>query len=814
MTTKEPDKLKEKQTSLKEVSDQERQNDDSAAGSTTPDSAAGSDASDSAASNSATSSTASTTEAQPDQSEPAADDPRPELDECYEILAVVGKGGMGSVYKVYQKGIDKILAIKILQPSLTSDLVALKRFEQEVDSASKLSHSNLAAVYGHGKTKNGAPYLVMDYLDGESLSSFLKRIGTLDPKRALAIFTQIASALAHAHENSVIHRDIKPTNIIITSTTNGAEKAHIVDFGIAKVMPTANRETHDLTETGEVFGSPHYMSPEQCLGFMLDERSDIYSLGCLMYEVLTGEPPFGGANPIQVVVKHINEEAPPFPDELKSDTVRSRLEDVVVKCLEKDKSQRYQSVNDLIKDLNLIAAGKAPPRHVRQREPKKELTRRGTIGLVVGGVIALVYILMLTGMSGNVVLIGQMLVWVVTFLLACGAYSFIMAVLEKIRKIRAGKNSENEWWQALLMGSLASTCLTIYPTAFATAIALSLQWRGSTPEWVGVVIGHSIIAHGISVAIAAVAAIGCLIFRKKARGTLPRIGVEFVALSATLFVTAFYVVPDGTALVLKYISKGVSQISKPISSGLGQLAAYVEKDNTDAALLYTEQLIEDKKFDEAINVLSHAIQRAEKPDSRAELLSRRAQIYAENLKDIAKFYTDVGAAIAANGAVEAYKLRADQLAKEGKYRQAIADLSSSITTNNNIETVLSRAKLWMAVGEFQKTIADADQYINDEAASEPTIALLLRAKAYQLRGDKNLAEADYKLITQLTKSLGSDRVSNLLLAYAYNQLGNVVQSEKYLGLAKEVDEQTRDMLNEHLEVPDEVNNLFTWRILR
>lgn len=572
MTGKELDKLKEKQTSLREVPAPDVGTSAKPAGVDTdaPSSAAPED---------------SASKGPPASNEPDSrtDEPMPELDDCYEVVSVVGKGGMGSVYKVYQRAIDKTLAIKILQPTLAADPVALKRFEQEVDSASKLSHSNLAAVYGHGKTKSGAPYLVMDYLDGESLSSFLKRVGTVDPKRALAIFTQIASALAHAHENSVIHRDIKPTNVIITTTGDGADKAHIVDFGIAKVMPTANRETHDLTETGEVFGSPHYMSPEQCLGFMLDERSDIYSFGCLMYEVLTGDPPFGGANPIQVVVKHINEEAPQFADEFKGDAVRVRLEHVVMKCLEKDKSQRYQSVDALIKDLNLIAAGKAPPKYVRQKEPKKELTRRGTIGIVVAAILALIYFCVLSGMSGNSAIIGQAFGWIATLLLAGGAYSFIMALLEKIRKIRSGKNFENEWWQTLLMGSLASACLTIYPTALAATLAMTFTWwRVTPPGWVEFVVGYSVIAHGISVSIAAIAGLGCLIFRQKSRGTLPRIGIEFIAVTLTIFVMAFYVVPDGTASIAYTISRGIKRYSPPLSSGLKQLGDLFGKKQSSA----------------------------------------------------------------------------------------------------------------------------------------------------------------------------------------------------------------------------------------
>src|SRR5579885_2448832 len=234
-----------------------------------------------------------------------------ELDDRYDVLAVIGTGGMGTVYKVLDKTTKRTLAVKVLQPDLSNDQTALRRFEQEAEAAAQLNHPNLVSVLSYGKTKNGAPYLVMDYFEGESLSAILKKETALDSGRALALFHQICEGLAHAHAQGVIHRDIKPANIIVSRTESG-EVARVVDFGIAKILPVSNRETHNLTETRQVFGSPHYMSPEHCLGFKMDERSDIYSLGCLMYEALTGNPPFAVNDAIQAVIKHINEEAKEF----------------------------------------------------------------------------------------------------------------------------------------------------------------------------------------------------------------------------------------------------------------------------------------------------------------------------------------------------------------------------------------------------------------------------------------------------------------------------------------------------------------------
>src|SRR5581483_10202154 len=158
----------------------------------------------------------------------------PNLPDRYEVLEQIGHGGMGSVYKVYDKAVEKVMAIKVLQPELTKDAAALKRFEQEAESASELNHSNLVSVYGHGTSLDGAPYIVMDFIDGPGLAAILKKEHHLEPKRALDIFIKICEGLIYAHDRNVIHRDIKPTNIIMTRTADGADSAHIVDFGIAK----------------------------------------------------------------------------------------------------------------------------------------------------------------------------------------------------------------------------------------------------------------------------------------------------------------------------------------------------------------------------------------------------------------------------------------------------------------------------------------------------------------------------------------------------------------------------------------------------
>ncbi len=280
------------------------------------------------------------------------------LGERYEVQSLLGQGGMGAVYKVRDKELQKTFAIKVLNSNLVEDKNSLKRFEQEAQAASGLTSPNLVAVYDYGMGKKGSPYIVMDYLDGTSLDTVLAESGYLDVPRAEDIFVQICEAIAHAHSKSVIHRDIKPSNIMLTKGIDGGDFVKLVDFGIAKVLPSQQKATQNLTQTGDIFGSPIYMSPEQCLGNKLDNRSDIYAFGCVMYETLTGQPPFAAENPIKIILKHVNQE-PTAISKLPHDyKIPPQLEWVVMRCLAKEPNDRYQSADELLKDLQALRDGK------------------------------------------------------------------------------------------------------------------------------------------------------------------------------------------------------------------------------------------------------------------------------------------------------------------------------------------------------------------------------------------------------------------------------------------------------------------------
>lgn len=273
------------------------------------------------------------------------------LADRYLIMSVIGHGGMGVVYKARHELMDRIVAIKMLQSQLISDSMSVKRFQQEAKAASKLKHPNVITLYDFGVSPTGQPYLVMDYLEGISLSDVIKKDGQVGVDRCIKIFAQACSALDHAHRQGVIHRDLKPGNIMLVEDDDDKDCVKVVDFGVAKLLWAGDDENQRLTQTGEVCGSPVYMSPEQCQGQKLDHRSDIYSMGVVVYEALTGRLPLLGKTMVDTMSKHISEMPQPFSVVRPDLYIPERLEAVVFKALAKDPGQRQQSMADMEQEL-------------------------------------------------------------------------------------------------------------------------------------------------------------------------------------------------------------------------------------------------------------------------------------------------------------------------------------------------------------------------------------------------------------------------------------------------------------------------------
>lgn len=280
--------------------------------------------------------------------------PHDEFADKYEILDRIGHGGMGMIYKARQKESRRLVALKVLHGHLLTDLESKRRFEQEAQSCKGLSHRNVLSVYEFGFSKHGQPYMTMEFLDGKSLSTILSDRGKLELRLFINVFTQICDGLSHAHKQGLTHRDVKPSNIMICKNEAGIEFVKIVDFGIAKSHMEKNRE--QITPTGNVLGSPAYIAPEQCAGAEADPRSDIYSLGCVMYETLTGHPPFYHDNPIKVLMMQLSEPAPPFSLCCPELEIPYDLEVVIMRCLEKDPAARYQTAEEVGVDLWTFAA--------------------------------------------------------------------------------------------------------------------------------------------------------------------------------------------------------------------------------------------------------------------------------------------------------------------------------------------------------------------------------------------------------------------------------------------------------------------------
>lgn len=266
--------------------------------------------------------------------------------EKYEIKETLGEGGMGSVYLAHHVILNKKVALKILRKDLLSEKDAIERLKREAQACAMLSHTNIVSVFDFGLTENGFPFIVMEYLEGISVFQFLKSHGKFKPELIVKIAIQVCDALEAAHDKNVIHRDLKPDNILLTGKEPNYPVVKIVDFGIAKT-DFRGGEAQRLTQTGELVGSPAYMSPEQINGEIIDERSDIYSLGCVLYEMFTGEQLFRRAGMMAILEANLNEEPSKISPPGDDSSTREKLYEIILVCLKKKRADRYKNICEL-----------------------------------------------------------------------------------------------------------------------------------------------------------------------------------------------------------------------------------------------------------------------------------------------------------------------------------------------------------------------------------------------------------------------------------------------------------------------------------
>ncbi len=298
------------------------------------------------------------------------------IDERYYLQTLIGRGATSSVYEATDAKTERSVAVKLMHSHLVSEEMFVSRFAQESKTAKLLQHPNIVRVEDYNVSENGVPFLVMELVKGSSLSDVIKGAGWLPTARAFSIFQQVCAALAAAHEKSIVHRDLKPSNIMLTTTDGGDLLVKVLDFGIAKqISMDGDTAAMRLTQAGEALGSLLYMSPEQCLDEDIDSRSDCYSMGCVMYETLTGKPPLCARTAFETMNKQISE----MPEELNR--VRpdlswpEGLQDVVFKALAKKPSDRYQKIQHLQDDLRKISEGR-PPAEVRLGGPALAVTEK------------------------------------------------------------------------------------------------------------------------------------------------------------------------------------------------------------------------------------------------------------------------------------------------------------------------------------------------------------------------------------------------------------------------------------------------------
>ena len=288
----------------------------------------------------------------------------------YEIIGILGKGGMGYVYKARQLSLGRIVALKVLSPEAARDETYVHRFMTEARALARLNHENIIAGIDVGEA-NGYRYFAMEYVEGEPLSKIIEREGALPEKRALKIVMQIARALAHASKNGLVHRDVKPQNIMVGRN----DVTKLCDLGLAMTED----ERREARERGQSIGTPHYVSPEQARGeHEVDIRSDIYSLGATLYHAVTGETPFSGTSSMVLMTKHLTEE--PIPPRKRRPGLSKPLNDLILKMMAKEKERRYQSPIELLEDMERVLAGRPIGGSGSGRLPRKVPTPpRGAI---------------------------------------------------------------------------------------------------------------------------------------------------------------------------------------------------------------------------------------------------------------------------------------------------------------------------------------------------------------------------------------------------------------------------------------------------
>src|SRR6202167_2986314 len=276
------------------------------------------------------------------------------INDRFKITALIARGGMGKVYRAEQAPLGRVCAIKVLNPNYAGehDPEFHKRFFLEASVASKLTHPNTVTIFDYGRTDDDIYYMAMEYLEGHTLHRAIREAGHFPEERAAHIARQICRALREAHSLGVIHRDLKPANIFLVEHGDETDFVKVLDFGLVKNV--SDNKTEDLTQTGLFMGSPKYMAPEQIRGDRVDARTDIYALGIILYEMVTGKVPFDRPNSVNILMAHVNEEAPPLRQMNPNIQISPAFEETIMRCMAKDPETRFRSMDEVLAALKRV----------------------------------------------------------------------------------------------------------------------------------------------------------------------------------------------------------------------------------------------------------------------------------------------------------------------------------------------------------------------------------------------------------------------------------------------------------------------------
>jgi tetratricopeptide (TPR) repeat protein len=604
-----------------------------------------------------------------------------------------------------------------------------------------LTHPNIVAVFEHGKTVDAAPYMVMNYIAGTNLAQYVRQHGALPETDAVKVFIDIAEALDYAHHQNLIHRDLKPSNVIITGDNEQKTLgAHLVDFGIAKAMTaTMARDTQDLTKTGEVFGSPAYMSPEQCLGFRLDARSDIYSFGCLMYEAITGNPPVSDENPVRIVVKQLSDKPTSWTNTPAGKPLKG-LEAIVFRCLEKDKEERYQTVADLLKDLNMIAAGKQPAKFEPSQTAKASMTAGQAVTFAVLGIFFFLYVTS---------------VYISYIYSIFNVILFPVALTLSLRHLILLKFGGTNWnrWQLIIgvtMTLVGLTGLIVFTGVFPF-------WE-NLPEAFQFFYAIDSVLHKALIGVAVGIVAAAFAFQDNANLSWKKISKQAAISSLPIMILSFVPLGSWSPIIPSSLTTGMPMSynakTPKVNIALAKTALSLGGDKVWAANMIAENYIKLDESEKALPYLTEAIEKDQKNYRIEGALESRARAYLsvnqyqKAMLDITKLLNkdDTG-----YSGARYYELQGDAYQGEGEIKKATTSYRNSIE-RSSISNPSSGKLIGLLIKQrdWKPAIAELNHSVSNYNAP---VSVLQRAMVYDLANLPDNAKSDYKFIVNQLANL-------------------------------------------------------------